>query len=327
MNFFWLERKTPILSASKLACLQDVATINLTTGCGHECIYCYARGYSSFPGAGKVGLYQNIPQRLQNELIRKRRLPRRVYFCPSCDLFQPIPEVQEVALETLKILFQAGVEVAFLTKGEIPEPHFQLLERYAPLCFAQIGLITVNDSIRSIFEPFAASVSTRLAQAKRLTAAKISTTVRLDPILPEVTDSAEDFEALCDATSHCGIRELAAGILFVRPGFASRMAEHFQRQNLSADISEKLNRLLFRFQKTEPLAIHAASSRIRALSLPQRLTIFTRLTETAARFSQTVHICTCKNPDLPASFFNSAILPKCEITGSDETPTSQLKLW
>lgn len=315
MNLQIIERKSPILGTSKLACLQDVAAVNLTTGCGHGCVYCYTWGYSTFPGEGTVCLYANLAKRLKDELKRKRKLPKRVYFSPSSDLFQPMEAIRKTALEVLQVLFNAGVEVAFLTKGTIPETHFRLLERFSELCFAQVGLVTTDDRVREIFEPGAASVAVRLAQIGRLRAAGIPVTVRLDPILPEVTDSSETFDALCSATARLGVQKLAASVLFLRSGFASRLARHFSKCDVPADLSSRLAALLARFRAARPLAIHAGTSQTSALPLPERLAIFARLATSAARNSQTLHLCTCKNPDLPADFFDAQKLSGCEISG------------
>ncbi len=122
-----VQRKSAILTPSSLACLSKVATINLTRGCAHRCAYCYTRGYRSYPAEDTVGLYVNTAAKLSDELDRKRRLPRLVYFSPSSDLFQPVPEVLDLAFEVLEILLQRGVAVAFLTKGAIPGRHMRLL--------------------------------------------------------------------------------------------------------------------------------------------------------------------------------------------------------
>ena len=45
MQVVAVERKTPVLTPPRLACLAKIPTVNLTAGCAHECRYCYARGY------------------------------------------------------------------------------------------------------------------------------------------------------------------------------------------------------------------------------------------------------------------------------------------
>ena len=91
------ERKSAVLAPSGLACLAHVPTVNLTAGCAHECGYCYARGYLTHPGEGKVRFYTNTLAKLREELPRKRKKPATVYFSPSSDPFQPVPEVLKMA--------------------------------------------------------------------------------------------------------------------------------------------------------------------------------------------------------------------------------------
>ena len=64
-----------MLTPSSLACLAHVPTVNLTAGCAHECCYCYARGYLTHPGEGRVAFYTNTLAKLRDEL-RKRPDPK-----------------------------------------------------------------------------------------------------------------------------------------------------------------------------------------------------------------------------------------------------------
>ena len=149
------ERKSAVLTPSSLACLAHTPTINLTSGCAHECRYCYARGYLTHPGEGKVRFYTNTLTKLRDELRRRRTKPNTVYFSPSSDPFQPIPEVLEMTYDVFKLLLAAGIGVAFLTKGRIPKRHRSLLAAYASLVQGRIGLITVDREIAAAFEPHA----------------------------------------------------------------------------------------------------------------------------------------------------------------------------
>jgi len=70
-----VDRRAAVLTPSSLACLRRVATVNLTAGCAHGCLYCYTRGYSNYPGEGRVTFYANTLTLLQKELRRKRVQP------------------------------------------------------------------------------------------------------------------------------------------------------------------------------------------------------------------------------------------------------------
>ena len=125
-------RRSAVLTPSSLACLSDIPTINLTSGCAHGCLYCYTRGYSGYPGEGRIVVYSNTLAKLREELSRKRKKPPAVYFSPSSDLFQPVPEVLELGYEILEFLFSQQIGVAFLIKGQIPEQHLSLIHISEP---------------------------------------------------------------------------------------------------------------------------------------------------------------------------------------------------
>ncbi len=216
-------RKPPILTPSALPCLQDVATVNVTAGCAMGCKYCYIQGYSHYPGASRIVLYVNTPEVVAQELRRKRRKPQRVYFSLSSDAFQYLPHVQDVSLRTMRVLLQAGIEIAFLTKGFITRPFVDLFTGHVGRVFAQIGITTLDQDLSRRFEPRAAPPRMRLAAIAALVRLGVQTTVRLDPLIPGLTDTDDNLGPLLQSLSQAGIRDAAASYLFLRPQFASRV--------------------------------------------------------------------------------------------------------
>jgi len=294
------ERKSAVLTPSSLACLARVPTVNFTAGCAHQCRYCYARGYRTHPGEGKVRFYTNTLAKLREELGRKREKPVAMYFSPSSDPFQPLPEVLNMAYDVFRFLLESGIGVAFLSKGLIPERHRRLLAAHAPLVEGRIGLITLDPAVASAFEPGAAAPEVRLAQAAELIGAGIPVETRLDPILPGVTDGEECLGALCAALAGAGVRKIAASVLFLRPAVIGALRRHLKDQVM-------LKRLLDRFAGAEPLAIRAKQSRVRAIPTAERVEIIERLKSIAHRHGLEVLVCACKNPDISAG--------SCHISG------------
>jgi len=308
VNVVPAERKTAVLTPSSLACLSRIPTVNLTAGCAHGCLYCYTRSYSTYPGEDKVMFYTNTFDKLRDELTRKRRVPKAVYFSPSSDLFQPVPEVLDLGYDILAFLLHRGIGVAFLTKGRIPERHMKLFEENAPLVRAQIGLITLDAAITGVFEPRAPAPAVRLAQAKQLVRAGIKTQVRLDPILPGLTDDAGTIENLCAALAEAGVKHIAASALFLRPAVADSLKRHIPDRPM-------LDRLLQAFGQGARMAIHARNSSVFALPASARQEIYERVERAAQRHGLVVHLCACKNPDLASG--------SCSIAGEwTRTPAS-----
>ena len=299
MTVAFTERKSNVLTSSSLACLAQIPTINLTAGCAHGCIYCYTQGYSCYPGSERVVIYGDTLQKLKGELGRRRRCPRAVYFSPASDLFQPVPEVLDLGYEILACLLDRGIGVAFLTKGRIPERHMNLLLSKAKLVRAQIGLTSLDADIMATFEPHAPSPSVRVAQIKGLIDRGIRTQVRLDPILPGLTDDRESIETLLAALAGAGVETIAASTLFLRPALTSSLK--------NALLSGQCRSLIGRFKPTGRLAIHAANSTVTALPPRVRREIHGRVTEIAGRHGIRAKVCACKNPDLPSQ--------SCSIAG------------
>ena len=217
------KRKPPLLTPSKIFCLREVATVNVTRGCALGCVYCYIQGYSNYPGLGRIVLYENTAEIVTAELSRKRRKPRRVYFSPSSDAFQHLPEVQDVTFRTMVVLLDAGVEVALLTKGFVGEQFIRLFARTPQLVFAQVGITTLDDMLCQQLEPRAARPHERLEAIARLTEIGVATTARLDPLIPDVTDTEENLAPLLDSLREAGVTWAAASYLFLRPQLTAQM--------------------------------------------------------------------------------------------------------
>lgn len=284
-------RKSAVLTPSDLPCLRTIPTINLTAGCLHGCLYCYARGYSQFPGDGRIILYENTLDMLRHEFSKRRTKPEAVYFSPSSDLFQPASEVLDMAEAIIRFLLRKGIGIAFLTKGHIPDDVLALLSDQPELVRAQIGIITTDESIARTFEPGAASPNRRLKQIEALVKAGVPTEARVDPILPTVTDDTNATEHLFAALRDAGITRAAIDLLFLRPAIVRSLSRH------AAD-EDVLARLLSAFGEPRSHRLEGTGTYTRKLPLDVRRHTFAMTRDLAAAHGITTSICGCENPDL-----------------------------
>ncbi len=295
------ERKAAVLAPSQLACLSKLPTINLTAGCAHECVYCYAGSYSQNPGPGRITLYANTLEKLRSELPRKRKRPRSVYFSPSCDAFQPVPEVLALAYQVFEFLLEQKVGVAFLTKGTIPDRHMELLKAHASNVHAGIGLTTMDRRIWQAFEPHTAPPEVRVAQIGTLMNAGIDTQVRLDPILPGLTDGEEDLDAVFRILGKLKVRDVAISTAFIRPPIVRAIRRHIRDKELAET-------LLSHYASGVKLTMHGAGTVVIMPDEAIRTTIYQRVRRIATRHGVSIRICACKNGDLAAD--------SCHIAGN-----------
>ena len=214
------KRKPPVLTPSSIPCLSRLPTINITEGCASGCTYCYIQGYSHYPGPNRIVLFENTAEVVQVELRRKRRKPRRVYFSPSSDAFQYLPEVQTVSLQTMSVLLAAGIEVSFLTKGFVTEPFTRLFAETPHMVFAQVGFTTADSRLWKRLEPRTAPPPERIRYTRSLSEIGVATTARLDPLFPDLTDTEASLVPLLRSLHEAGVREAAASYVFLRPQFA-----------------------------------------------------------------------------------------------------------
>ncbi len=283
-------RKSAVLRPSQLPCLADVPSVNLTSGCAHGCVYCYARSYSQFPGEGRVVVYADTADRLVAELARKRRRPTHVYFSPSTDVFQPVDAVQEMAHRMFSVLLEQGIGIAFVTKGMVPERHMALLCAHAELVQAQIGVITPDEGLSRRLEPGAPSPVARFGQMSRLIDAGVKTRVRVAPIMPGLTDGDDMLDALFREAAAGGVTHATINALHLRPAIIASIRKHLTPRE-AADV-------LAHYETAQNLAVCGGKSRQVPMPRESRAELFKCARVIASAHGVETHICGCMNPDL-----------------------------
>jgi len=291
MELVILERKSHLLTPPRLPCVGSLPTLRLASGCIHGCLDCYAQGSCGRIGSQKVVLAVNFLKKLRDELARRHPRPPAVCFDFASDPFQPVPELLERTYEVLKCLLGEGVGVVFQTKAKIPRQHLELLLAHPALVRAIIGLVTIDRRLLRIFEPRTATPRTRLAQMRQLVAGGVATLARVDPILPGLSDDPDALHGLCAALAEAGVREIAAGMLVLRPGLVRALRNRLARPQI-------FRRLMQPFSQGHNQRFRAGGPAMRVVPAARRRKFFQWLTAIAGQYGIAVHVCACKNPDL-----------------------------
>jgi DNA repair photolyase len=232
-----------------------------------------------------------MAKRIADEIKHKRKKPPTIYFCPSCDPFQPVPQIQQVTFDVMKTILENDIGVQFVTKGKIPDEFFRLFEKHSSKIAGQIGLIATDDKILSIIEPAAAKAQERLEQLERLIKMGFRMTARCDPLIHDVTDSDEHLRDLFLAVSKTGCKEIAVSFLFLRPAIISNFKKNISNQKL-------LEAILKPFSEGVNLSIGLKNSMGKMLPLEVRKSSFERIRKIANNYGIRMHICGCKNGDI-----------------------------
>lgn len=282
-------RKSPVLKRPALPCLSHYHTINLLAGCPYECRYCYARSFKSNPGNGTVHLYHNTFDLLHGELLRKRKKPGCVYFSTACEPFVPNQLVLDILYNVMKLILDHGITLLISTKSSIPEKFINLFTQFPGMVHVQIGLTTTEEKIRQLLEPNAFSVQSRLESLKALKDNNVSAEIRMDPLIPGLTDTEQSFNMLCKRIAHYGATQTAVSYLFIRRG-------NFQSMNFSFESwsFQEIEQALY----TKIIDKYCGHGSIRIPETEYRLESYKRLKEIADKNGITLRMCGCKNPDL-----------------------------
>lgn len=205
--------------------------------CGHGCAYCDGRAEKYYVEGDfdrDIVVRDNIDQLLLKELSNIREKGPVCISSGVTDAYQPVEETTGLTRKCLDVLTYFDLPVTLLTKSDLIERDFDLLEKIAKTnnVTVFISLVHLDDKIRSIFEPHAASVDSRLQLIGKLKEIGCSVGVLAMPFLPMVGDSGEHLRDVFTAVLSRGADFVMPGHLTLRPGrqkdfYFKKISEHF----------------------------------------------------------------------------------------------------
>ena len=289
-------RKGRVLAPAQFGCLKGIPTLNITNGCIFQCTYCYARGYSQAPRKGEVELYVNLPSLLKEELLRKKVIPQWVILNTSSDCFQYHPDILNITFEVIRILVGRGIGISFLTKGLIPHRFFDLLRMSPEKILAQVGLVSLSERYWKEYEPGTPFQEKRLENVQRLKEIGIVPEIRIDPIIPFVTDTEIEATALFRRLREIGVERVTLSYLHLRPAIQKQLMKEL------SPLHRKVIESCFKAQEWKAIGY---STRTKLLPKTLREKGYQRMKEIGERFGITASVCQCKNPDLRGDLCSS----------------------
>lgn len=293
-------RKGPILRHPMLPCLSPYHTLNLTSGCPNRCAYCYAQSYGHHPGWGTVVFFENTLDLLRKELPRKRKKPVMVYFSTASEPFLPVPEILDQMYGIMELLLESDIFALISSKCSIPHSFVELFAKYPGKVHVQVGLTTLDDQIRSMVEPRAASTPERVDNLRRLVKAGVSAEPRMDPLIPGLSDSLESF---MECMEKINVKTAAASFLFMRRGLDPMKRLTFNEWNFV-----EMARRLY----THKVTNYCGHGVIWIPHQDYRREKYQLLRETGSSHGIDVHLCRCKNADLTKDFCMTHPNPEAE---------------
>jgi len=201
-------------------------TINPYRGCEFGCKYCYARYTHEFMEMRngvefeqKIYVKQQAAQLLRRD-IHRVKAEEAIALGTATDPYQPAERRYEVTRAILEEFARhSGYELGIVTKSNLIVRDLDLLREVAKsnLLSVHVTITTLNVELARILEPRAPRPDLRLDAVRTLSSAGLRVGLSCSPVVPGITDSPADIEALIRAAAEAGADYVFANPLFLKP--------------------------------------------------------------------------------------------------------------
>jgi len=201
-------------------------TVNPYRGCEFACKYCYARYTHEFMEMRdgvefeqKIYVKQHTADLLRRDL-RRVKPGESIALGTATDPYQPAERRYEVTRGILEeFVRHRGLELGIVTKSNLIVRDLDLLREVSRnnVVSVHITVTTLNVELARILEPRAPRPDLRMETVREISEAGINVGVSCSPVLPGITDSPADLEALVREAAAAGARHIFANPLFLKP--------------------------------------------------------------------------------------------------------------
>ena len=252
-------------------------SINPYRGCTFGCRYCYARYTHEFMELApedferRIYVKENAGRILWRDLTRNQVVGSHIAIGTATDPYQPAEGrfgVTRAVLETLLAYAKllpggGGLDLSITTKSTLVLRDQELLQALARHNRLQVNvsITTLRKGLARALEPQAPRPGRRLETVRRLAGAGIATWVFAAPVLPGITDSPADLEALVAAVAEAGAAGIMVQTVFLKPS---------AQQVFYPFLSRRFPRLLRRYRRWYGRSAYAPSDYRKGLSATMR---------------------------------------------------------
>lgn len=201
-------------------------TINPYRGCEFGCQYCYARythEYMELDSADfekKIYVKRDAGPLAARDLAGGRIGGDHIAIGTATDPYQPAEREYGATRSILEqMAARSGLSISITTKSDQVVRDIDLLRRIAEhsQVTVNMSITTVSTRLARLLEPRAPRPDLRLKAVQELRQCGIAAGVFAMPILPGITDSEAQLDALAHAARDAGAQWFAGNVLFLMP--------------------------------------------------------------------------------------------------------------
>jgi DNA repair photolyase len=232
MEFLHVHARRVINEVPKASRMPFRWTINAYRGCSHACTYCFARPTHEYLGMNvgedfdrRIVVKVNAVERVRAELAPGRWAGDHIAMGTNTDPYQRCEGKYRLTQGIVGELAAAANPFSILTKSTLILRDLDLLATAAQRTEvrANFSIGTLDEDVWRASEPGTPHPLRRVEAVARLNAAGVPCGVLVAPILPGLSDSPEQLEAVVKACVEAGARSITPLLLHLRPG----VREHY----------------------------------------------------------------------------------------------------
>ena len=205
--------------------------INPYVGCQHGCVYCYAIFMKRFTGHKEewgtfVDAKVNAAEVLAKQM--RRANPGNIVFGTVTDAYQALERKYEITRASLEVLTAYDFPVSILTKSDLVLRDLDILRC---LHDVEVGftIATLDEEVWRVFEPGSSPIPARLAALAELSQAGIKTWAFCGPLLPFLSDSEEQMDALFRELARAGVSHIIVDSMKLSGAIGGRVRRVLER--------------------------------------------------------------------------------------------------
>jgi DNA repair photolyase len=226
VEYFTLPAKSLLNRCVSQRAMPFTWTINPYRGCEFACKYCYARYTHEFMEMRdgmeferKIYVKQHAAGLLRHDL-RRVKPHESIALGTATDPYQPAERRYEATRGILEEFARhRGYELGIVTKSNLIVRDLNLLKEVAKTnrLSVHMTVTTLDVELARILEPRAPRPDLRIEAVQLLAQAGLRVGVSCSPVVPGITDSSKDLEAVIRAAAEAGATYVFANPLFLKP--------------------------------------------------------------------------------------------------------------
>ncbi len=196
--------------------------LNIYRGCEHGCKYCYAIYSNKYMGSDSffedIYVKTNVVEQLEKQLRAASWKREIINIGGVTDSYQPAEATHKIMPEILKLLIKYKTPAIISTKSTLALRDYDLIDELSRITYINVAatITTMDEKLRLKVEPNSAPSVSRFNMLKEFRKTNASVGVHQMPIMPYLTDTYENIDAMYSYAKDSDVHYVLPGTLYLR---------------------------------------------------------------------------------------------------------------